>query len=141
MSTKQQSIIGGITVLGVTGLICKLIAVLYRIPLAWLIGDQGLGTYQAGVSDLCAVMLTISSAGLPVAISRIVSFSHAKGDIREFTRRTFKNALLILSCDRDRRYSRDDRAFARFLSASCRRPADGVRVSPPSRLRWPSSAR
>ena len=95
MSAKQQSVIGGITVLGVTGLICKLIAVLYRIPLAWLIGDQGLGTYQA-VFPTYALLLTISSAGLPVAISRIVSYNRAKGDILN-SRRTFKNALLILT--------------------------------------------
>ena len=95
MSTKQQSIIGGVTVLGVTGLICKLIAVLYRIPLAWLIGDQGIGTYQL-VFPTYALLLTISSAGLPVAISRIVSFNLAKGDIVN-TRRTLKFALLILT--------------------------------------------
>jgi len=95
LSTKQQSIIGGVTVLGITGLICKLIAVLYRIPLAWLIGDQGLGTYQL-VFPTYALLLTISSAGLPVAISRIVSFNLAKGDILN-TRRTLKFALLILT--------------------------------------------
>lgn len=95
MSAKQQSIIGGITVLGITGLICKIVAVLYRIPLAWLIGEQGLGTYQL-VFPTYNLLLTISSAGLPVAISRIVSFNLAKGDVVN-TRRTFKNALIILS--------------------------------------------
>lgn len=95
MSAKQQTIIGGITVLGITGLICKIVAVLYRIPLAWLIGEQGLGTYQL-VFPTYNLLLTISSAGLPVAISRIVSYNLAKGDVRN-TRRTFKNALLILT--------------------------------------------
>jgi stage V sporulation protein B len=95
LSAKQQSIVSGITVLGITGLICKLIAVLYRIPLAWLVGDQGIGTYQL-VFPTYALLLTISSAGLPVAISRIVSFNLAKGDIVN-TRRTLKYALLILS--------------------------------------------
>ncbi|MFH1879736.1 MAG: polysaccharide biosynthesis protein [Bacillota bacterium] len=95
MSAKQQSIIGGITVLGITGLICKIVAVLYRIPLAWLIGEQGLGTYQL-VFPTYNLLLTISSAGLPVAISRIVSYNLAKGDVRN-TRRTFKHALIILT--------------------------------------------
>ncbi len=95
LSSKQQSIISGVTVLGITGLICKIVAVLYRIPLAWMIGDQGLGTYQL-VFPTYNLLLTISSAGLPVAISRIVSFNLARGDIRN-TRRTFKSALLILS--------------------------------------------
>ncbi len=95
MSTKQQSVIGGVTVLGITGLICKLIAVLYRIPLAWLIGDQGMGTYQL-IFPTYALLLTISSAGLPVAISRIVSFNLVKDDILN-TRRTLKYALIILT--------------------------------------------
>ncbi|HPF87921.1 MAG TPA: polysaccharide biosynthesis protein [Candidatus Limiplasma sp.] len=95
MTSKQQSIIGGATVLGITGLICKIIAVLYRIPLSWMIGDQGIGTYQL-VFPTYNLLLTISSAGLPVAISRIVSYNLAKGDVRN-TKRTFKNALIILS--------------------------------------------
>ena len=81
--------------MGITGLICKIIAVLYRIPLAWLIGDQGLGTYQL-VFPTYNLLLTISSAGLPVAISRIVSYNLAKGDVGN-TRRTFQHALIILS--------------------------------------------
>ena len=95
MSDKQQTIIGGATVLGITGLICKIIAVLYRIPLAWLIGEQGLGTFQL-VFPTYNLLLTISSAGLPVAISRIVSYNLAKGDVRN-TKRTFKHALVILT--------------------------------------------
>ena len=91
----KQTIIGGATVLGITGMICKIIAVLYRIPLAWMIGDHGLGTYQL-IFPTYNLLLTISSAGLPVAISRIVSYNLAKGDIRN-TRRTFKSALIILS--------------------------------------------
>lgn len=95
MSAKQQSIIGGVTVLGITGLICKIVAVLYRIPLAWLIGEQSLGTFQL-VFPTYNLLLTISSAGIPVAISRIVSYNLARGDVQN-TRRTLKNALLILT--------------------------------------------
>ena len=46
MTDKQRSLIGGISVLGIAGLICKLVGVLYRIPLANMIGGQGLGLYQ-----------------------------------------------------------------------------------------------
>jgi len=95
LNGRQQSIISGVTVLGITGILCKIIAVLYRIPRSWLIGDQGLGTYQL-VFPTYNLLLTISSAGLPVAISRIVSYNLAKGDVIN-TRRTFKSALLILS--------------------------------------------
>lgn len=95
MSDKQKSIVGGMTVLGITGLICKLVAVLYRIPLAWLIGEQGLGTFQL-VFPTYNLLLTLSSAGLPVAISRMVSYSLAKDDPRN-AHRFFRSALSILT--------------------------------------------
>ena len=95
MSDKQKSIVGGMTVLGITGLICKVVAVLYRIPLAWLIGEQGIGTFQL-VFPTYNLLLTLSSAGLPVAISRMVSYSLAKDDPRN-AHRIFRSALSILT--------------------------------------------
>lgn len=95
MSDKQKSIVGGMTMLGITGLICKLVAVLYRIPLAWLISDQGIGTFQL-VFPTYNLLLTLSSAGLPVAISRMVSFSLAQDDPRN-AHRTFRSALAVLT--------------------------------------------
>ncbi len=83
------------TILSVVGIICKLVGALYRIPLAWLIGDEGLGTYQL-VFPTYNILLTISSAGLPVAVSRMVSFSLAKDDPRN-AKRVLKFALLVLS--------------------------------------------
>lgn len=95
MSNTQKSIVGGMTVLSVVGLICKIVGALYRIPLAWLIGDEGMGTYQL-VFPTYNMLLTISSAGLPVAISRMVSFSLARDDPRN-ARRIFQTALCMLA--------------------------------------------
>ena len=95
MSDKQKSIVGGMTVLGITGLICKIVAVLYRIPLAWLISEQGIGTFQL-VFPTYNLLLTLSSAGLPVAISRMVSYSLAQHDPRN-AHRTFRVALSVLT--------------------------------------------
>lgn len=95
MSKTQKSIVGGMTVLSIVGLICKIVGALYRIPLAWLIGDEGMGTYQL-VFPTYNMLLTISSAGLPVAISRMVSFSLAKDDPRN-AKRIFRLALSMLA--------------------------------------------
>lgn len=94
MSNKTKSIIGGMTVLGLAGLICKLVGVLYSIPLTWMIGTNGLGVYQA-VFPAYNLLLTISSAGLPVAVSRLVARHLAKDDPRN-ARHVFKTALLLL---------------------------------------------
>lgn len=72
MSQKTKSLVGGISILGLAGLICKVVGVLYRIPLAAYIGAEGLGLYSK-VFQSYNLLLTISSAGLPVAISRMVA--------------------------------------------------------------------
>lgn len=79
MASKSKSIIGGMTVLGIAGIICKLVGVLFSIPLTYVIGAQGQGIYNA-VFPTYNLLLTISSAGLPVAVSRMVSSALAKDD-------------------------------------------------------------
>jgi len=95
MTNKSKSIIGGMTVLGLAGVICKLVGVLYSIPLTWMIGTQGLGAYNA-VFPAYNLLLTISSAGLPVAVSRLVARSLAKDDPSS-AKNVFKTALILLT--------------------------------------------
>lgn len=95
MNKAQRSIVSGVTVLSIVGIISKIIGALHRIPLAWLIGDQGMGTYQL-VFPTYNMLLAISSAGLPVAISRMVSFALAKDDPRN-AKKVFRIALCFLS--------------------------------------------
>lgn len=94
-SGKTKSIIGGMTVLGLAGVICKLVGVLFSIPLQWMIGLEGLGVYNA-VFPTYNLLLTISSAGLPVAVSRLVARSLAKDDPRS-AKKVFRTALLLLT--------------------------------------------
>ena len=95
MTNRSKSIIGGMTVLGIAGVICKLVGVLYSIPLAWMIGTQGLGVYNA-VFPAYNLLLTVSSAGLPVAVSRLVAKCLAQDDPRG-AKSVFKTALLLLT--------------------------------------------
>lgn len=95
MSNKSKSIIGGMTVLGLAGVICKLVGVLFSIPLQWMIGLEGLGVYNA-VFPTYNLLLTISSAGLPVAVSRLVARNLARDNPRG-AREVFKTALLLLT--------------------------------------------
>ena len=94
MTDKQRTLIGGISVLGIAGLICKVVGVLYRIPLANMIGGQGLGLYQQ-VMPAYNLLLAITSAGIPVAISRLVSHYVTLGEHGN-ARRVFHTALKLL---------------------------------------------
>ena len=95
MSQKQRSLIGGISLLGLAGIICKVVGVLYRIPLAGSIGPAGMGIYQQ-VYPSYNLMLTIASAGIPVAISRTVASCLARRDVRN-ARRVFRASAAMLT--------------------------------------------
>ena len=94
MTQKQKTLIGGVSILGVAGIICKVVGVLYRIPLAHLIGPEGMGVYHK-VFPAYNLLLTVSSAGLPVAISRMVAHYVTVEDPNN-ARRIFKLAMRML---------------------------------------------
>ncbi len=67
----KSSFVKGAAILGAAGLLVKIIGAVYRIPLANIIGEQGMGNYGA-VYPIYAFLLVASSAGLPTAISKLV---------------------------------------------------------------------
>ena len=95
MTERQRSLVGGISVLGVAGLICKVVGVLFRIPLANVIGREGLGLFQQ-VMPSYNLLLAVTSAGIPVAISRMVSHYVTIGEHGN-ARRVFRTALKMLT--------------------------------------------
>lgn len=95
MTEKNKSLVGGISILGLAGLICKVVGVLYRIPLAAYISAEGLGIYSK-VFPAYNLLLTISSAGIPVAISRMVSHYVTRDDPRA-AKRIFSVAAPLLT--------------------------------------------
>ena len=96
MEGQSKSIAKGISVLGVTGVLCKFVGVLYSIPLARILKPEGLGLFQT-VFPTYNLFLTISSAGLPVAVSRMVAHYLAQKDPAN-ARKTFSVALMLLGC-------------------------------------------
>ena len=96
MTRKAKSVAQGISVLAITGIINKVIGVLYSIPLARILRPEGLGLFQT-VFPTYNLLLTVSSAGLPVAVSRLVSHYLAKDDPRN-AKRVFRMALYLLIC-------------------------------------------
>ncbi len=93
--SKQSTIVGGISVLALAGLISKVIGVLYKIPLARLVGPTGMGIYHQ-VFPTYNLLLTISSAGIPVAISRLVAESLAR-DNKQQAQSVFRQSFKLLT--------------------------------------------
>ncbi len=87
---RKQNLLNAATVLVISTMIVKVIGVIYKIPLVWIIGETGKGYFQQAY-DIYLPFYTISMAGLPVAISRLVSESIAENKFRQ-AEQTFKVA-------------------------------------------------
>lgn len=79
------------SILAIAGIIVRLIGMLYRIPLANYIGDEGNGYYSAAY-NIYSIMLILSSYSLPVAVSKMVSARLARGQYRN-VRKILRAAL------------------------------------------------
>ena len=90
---KQNTFFGGAAILAAGILVVKLIGMFYKIPLVNIIGAQG-NTDFTNAYNIYAVLLSISTAGLPVAVSKLVSEANAQGR-RNQVRRTFQLSLIL----------------------------------------------
>ncbi|NLO45438.1 MAG: polysaccharide biosynthesis protein [Clostridiales bacterium] len=79
VNTKKQSMLNGAIILAVATVFVKLIGALYKIPLTDLIGAVGRGYFNSAY-EIYTPIYAISMAGLPVAVSRLVSESVALGN-------------------------------------------------------------
>ena len=71
-SKGRQSLLNGAIVLAVSTVAVHLIGMLYKIPLTALIGEVGRGYFNAAY-DIYTPLYAVSMAGLPVAVSKLVS--------------------------------------------------------------------
>ena len=69
---KKQNFLQGTALLAMATAIVKIIGALYKIPLNAIIGEQGFGYFNTAY-EIYNVLLMISTAGLPVAMSRMIS--------------------------------------------------------------------
>ena len=69
---KQQNFLQGTAMLAIATALVKVIGAVYKIPLNAIIGEQGFGYFNTAY-EIYNVLLMISTAGLPVAMSRMIS--------------------------------------------------------------------
>lgn len=78
---SKNSFLKGAAILGIAGIMTKVLGAFYRIPLSNLIGTEGLGYYQTAY-PLYTLLVTISTAGFPTAISKLISEKRALEDYK-----------------------------------------------------------
>ena len=88
----KKGLVKGALILSVAGIVCRLLGVLFRIPLSNIVGNYGIGLYQL-VFPLYSLLLIVSSAGIPVALSKMIARVR---DNQQQTKQIFVNALVVL---------------------------------------------
>ena len=75
---KKQNYLQGAAILAAASIFVKIVGAIYKIPIFNVLDKAGTGVYQVSYS-VYNFLLTISTAGIPAALSRIVSTATAKG--------------------------------------------------------------
>ena len=75
-SQKKQSFLQGVAVLTFATIIVKLLGFIYKVPLQNILQERGFGYFNTAY-DVYNVLLMISTTGLPVAVSRMISQAQA----------------------------------------------------------------
>ena len=92
-ASKKQSFLGGAFVLAIGTAVVKVIGLLFKVPLNRVIGEGGFG-YFTTAYDIYSLLLIISTAGLPVAMSRMISEARALGRTKQI-QQIYKTALIV----------------------------------------------
>ena len=92
--SKDNNFLKGAAILGMAGVIVKILGAIYRIPISNIIKSEGMGYYQTAY-PFYVLLLTLSTAGFPVAIAKLVSEKRALGDFKG-AHKVFKVALIGL---------------------------------------------
>ena len=83
--------LSGVLILSVSAIVVKIIGLIYKIPMLRLLGSEGMGYFNSAY-EIYALFCTVSTAGLPVAMSVIISRCRGREGAEE---RIFKVSLRL----------------------------------------------
>lgn len=89
---KKSTFFGGAAILAASAILVKVIGAIYRIPLGNILSDEVMADYNSAY-NIYNFFLTISTAGLPVALSKTISEANALGRHNQI-QRTFRVAFI-----------------------------------------------
>lgn len=82
---SQKRFASGVTAMTLSVVAVKVIGLVYKIPLLKILGTEGMGYFNAAY-ELYALFFVISTAGLPVAVSILISENLGNGRVRNAVR-------------------------------------------------------
>ncbi len=94
MATKDDnSFYKQSTILAAASVFTRIIGLIFKVPLSRIIGDSGLGVYS-NAYEIYSIALLISTYGIPVAVSKLVSYRESVKQYKN-SFRIFKTALVF----------------------------------------------
>lgn len=90
---KQPALLAGVLLLTVANMTVKVIGLLFKVPLSYLLGDEGMGYFNAAYS-IYSWLYIVATAGLPVAVSILISDAAERGRNRR-VERIFRVAMAV----------------------------------------------
>ncbi|MGI6143556.1 MAG: putative polysaccharide biosynthesis protein [bacterium] len=90
-----MSFLHGALVLTLAGLCSKIIGAVYRVPLSYLLGAEGIGLYQMAY-PFYSIAFILAASGIPIAVAKLSAeqIAHGRHDV---ARLIFKVALVLLA--------------------------------------------
>ena len=125
VAEKKNGFLSGVFILTASAAAVKLIGVFYKIPLVSLVGIEGMAYFLAAY-NIYTLLFTVSNAGLPVAVSLLVSKSLARGD-KEGAERIFYVAFRLFFTV-GAWFCAATYFFADFVAASIKMPEAAISV-------------
>lgn len=93
--TTGKQYFSGVLVLTLSTALVKIIGLLYKIPMMSYLGSEGMGYFNSAY-EIYTLFFIISTAGLPVAVSIMISESKVSGNSRNVSK-IFGLSLIILA--------------------------------------------
>ena len=95
-SVKKQAFLQGTAILAMGTIIVKLFGFLFKVPLNNIVGDEGFGYFNTAY-DVYNVLLMVSTTGLPVAMSRMISEAQTLNNYAQINKIYKTSRIVFLS--------------------------------------------
>lgn len=94
-TSSIKKFFSGVILLSAANIVVKAIGLLFKIPLQHVIGDEGMGYFNSAYT-IYAWLYMLATAGIPVAISIVVSENRAKKNGSQI-KRVFRISVILLT--------------------------------------------
>ena len=93
-TNSERTFMSGVLVLSASTIIVKIIGLAYKIPLISILGAEGMGYFNSAY-EIYALLCGVSTSGLPIAVSMLISSARERGDDRR-ARGIYKTSYALL---------------------------------------------